>query len=53
VSTLIEDDGLLDDMARTLSVLRDWFSILAEEHLELDVKVIDELLARYKQERTA
>jgi hypothetical protein len=55
VSGLVVDDALLDDMARTLYVLRVWLMQMGEEHPDLDASVVDGLLTRYREEtgRTA
>lgn len=50
MSTVIRDDTLLDDMATAIGALRDYFRTLAEHDLDLDVKPLDGLLARYENE---
>jgi hypothetical protein len=50
MSTLIDDDALLDDMYRTLKVLRTLFMRMAEEHPDMDTAALDGLLKRYEAE---
>lgn len=50
MSRLIEDDELLDDMARTLAALRLWALEVAEQHERMETGVITNLLSRYRTE---
>ena len=43
MSRLVEDDHLLDDMARTLTVIRLWAMEVAEQHDGMDTAVIERL----------
>lgn len=50
MSTLVNDETLLDDMAASVSMLRGYFMVLAEHDDKLDVEALDGLIARYTAE---
>ena len=50
MSTWLEDDSLLDDMASALYAFRQWLSEQAEHYPDMDNSGIDGLLARYTEE---
>ncbi len=50
MSQLLVDEGLVDDMAAALSVIRQWFMGIAEEHAGMDTAALDDLLKRYRAE---
>lgn len=50
MSTLVDDDALLDDMARALTVLVVWLTEVGFEHEGMDIDALHDLLRRYREE---
>lgn len=51
VSHLVDDDDLLDDMARALTALVVWLTEVGFDHEGMNIDALHDLLTRYRVER--